>query len=459
MIRLQRIHFVGIGGTGMSGIAEILLTLGYRVSGSDVKASPVTKRLASLGARVVIGHRSENVGEADAVVVSTAIGRENPEVRLARDRGIPVVPRAEMLAELMRLKYGIAIAGTHGKTTTTSMTAMVLTEGGLDPTVIIGGRLEQLGSGAKRGSGDYFVAEADESDGSFLKLSPTVSVVTNIDDDHLDYYGDMGRLTSTFHEFINRVPFYGFSVICADDPRLRGLAAMSSRRMVTYGVGGDAEIRADGIEMPGAGSAYTLVRRSEPLGCVTLSVFGRHNVANSLAAAAVGLELGIAPEKVIRGLGQFTGVDRRMQLKGEMTAADGGTARVFDDYGHHPTELTATIAAARQFNAGGRVLVVFQPHRFSRTALLYDKFATALSAADVVYLLPIYSAGEAPREGVTSQLIADALVLKGCTTFRAIAMQDAQGEIASEIRGGDVVITLGAGDVTALGDRLVGAAA
>ncbi|MEK8022458.1 MAG: UDP-N-acetylmuramate--L-alanine ligase [Candidatus Hydrogenedentota bacterium] len=455
MIRLQRIHFIGIGGTGMSGIAEILLTLGYRVSGSDVKSSPVTDRLEKLGARISIGHRFDNVGEVDAVVVSTAISRENPEVRVARDRGIPVVPRAEMLAELMRLKYGIAIAGTHGKTTTTSMTAMVLTEGGLDPTVIIGGRLEQLGSGAKRGAGDYFVAEADESDGSFLKLSPTVSVVTNIDDDHLDYYGDMGKLTSTFHEFMNRVPFYGFGVICADDPRLRGLVAMSSRRMVTYGIGSDADVRADNIEMTATGSTYSLFRKTENLGRVTLAVFGRHNVANSLAAATVGLELGMAPDKVIAGLGQFTGVDRRMQAIGEGNAADGGTWRVFDDYGHHPTELTATIAAARQLSGKGRVIVFFQPHRFSRTALLYDKFATALSAADGVYLLPVYSAGEAPREGVTTQLIEDSLVLKGYTNFRSLAPQDALADVVGELRDGDVVLTMGAGDVTYLGAKLV----
>lgn len=454
MIRLQKIHFIGIGGTGMSGIAEICLSLGYQVSGSDLKRSPVTDRLASLGARISVGHRLENIQEADAVVISSAIGRENPEVRVARDRGIPVVARAEMLAELMRLKYGIAIAGTHGKTTTTSLTAMVLTAGGLDPTVIIGGRLEQLGGGAKRGAGDYFVAEADESDGSFLKLSPAVSVVTNIDDDHLDYYGDMGKLTSTFHEFINKVPFYGFGVICHDDPRLRALASMSSRRMITYGFGPDAEVRAESICMTGTGTSYVLQRKNELLGKVAISIFGWHNVSNSLAAAAVGLELGISPEKVIDGLAQFAGVDRRLQYRGSGVTADGGEWRIFDDYGHHPTEVTATIAAARQMNPG-RVHVIFQPHRYSRTANLYDKFAMALSAADSVTLLPIYAAGEEPREGVSSGLIADAFVMKGYQHFELLESKEECARLAERFAAGDVILTIGAGDVTHVPDLLL----
>lgn len=456
MIRLQRIHFIGIGGAGMSGIAEILLSLGYKVSGSDVKRSWVTERLAGLGAGITIGHRFESIREVDAVVVSTAIGRENPELRAARERGIPIVPRAEMLAELMRLKYGIAIGGTHGKTTTTSLTAMVLSAGGLEPTVVIGGRLEQLGSGAKRGTGDYFVAEADESDGSFLKLSPAVSVVTNIDDDHLDYYGDMGRLTSTFHEFLNKVPFYGFGVVCYDDPRLRALVSMSSRRMITYGMNADAEVRAESISMTADGSSYILKRKNEELGKVSISIFGWHNVSNSLAAAAVGLELGIAPDKVIEGLGLFTGVDRRMQFRGSGFANDGGEWRVYDDYGHHPTEITATIAAARQMNGSGKVNVIFQPHRYSRTANLYDKFAMALSAADHVWLLPIYSAGEEPRDGVSSQLIADSLLLKGYRNFEILDDKESTKRIPDQLGANDIVLTIGAGDVTQVADLLVG---
>lgn len=450
MIRLQRIHFVGIGGTGMSGIAEILLAMGYKVSGTDLKRTLVTDRLESMGARICIGHRAENVGDADAVVISSAVGRENPEVRYARETGRPVVPRAEMLAELMRLKYGIAIAGTHGKTTTTSLTAMVLTAGGLDPTVIIGGRLEQLGSGAKSGAGDYFVAEADESDGSFLKLSPTVSVVTNIDDDHLDYYGDMGRLTSTFNEFANKVPFYGFGVLCIDDPRVRGVAAMSSRRMVTYGLNVDADVRADQVTLDASGSRFTLLRRKEVLGDVRLIVAGAHNVSNALAAATVGLELGLPAADVIRGLGQFTGVDRRLQFKGRHAA--GWT--VYDDYGHHPTEITATIAAARSMVSGGRIIVFFQPHRYSRTALLYDKFATALAAADKVGLLPVYPAGEPPREGVSSQLIAESMTLKGYSTYELVTSSDIP-RLAADLHDGDIVITMGAGDITTWGDLLL----
>lgn len=450
MIRLQRIHFVGIGGTGMSGIAEILLSAGYGVSGSDLKETPVTERLAGLGARICIGHRAEHVGDADALVISSAVGRENPEVRVAREKGLPVVPRAEMLAELMRLKYGIAIAGTHGKTTTTSLTAMVLTAGGLDPTVVIGGRLEQLGSGAKSGAGDYFVAEADESDGSFLKLSPTVSVVTNIDDDHLDYYGDMGRLTATFSEFANKVPFYGFGVLCLDDPRVRGIAALASRRMVTYGQHAEADVRAEEVSLSPGGSSYNLVLRGRPLGRVSLTVAGVHNVVNSLAAAAVGLELGLEPGAVIRGLGQFTGVDRRLQLKGRHPA---GWA-VYDDYGHHPTEITATIAAARALAPSGRVIVLFQPHRYSRTALLFDKFASALSAADRVGLLPVYPAGEPAREGVSSALISESLMLKGYSAFEDVTVVDIP-RLAREWKQGDIVLTMGAGDITTWGERLL----
>lgn len=457
MIRMQRVHFVGIGGSGMSGIAEILLAMDYRVSGSDLAASTVTDRLAGLGARIAIGHRAENVGAADVIVISSAVGPENPEVRDGRGRGIPIVPRAEMLAELMRLKYGIAVGGTHGKTTTTSMASLVLSAGGLDPTVIIGGRLEQLGSGAKRGTGDYFVAEADESDGSFLKLSPTVSVVTNIDDDHLEHYGDMGRLTATFGEFLNKVPFYGFGVVCLDDPRLRGIVSISSRRMATYGFSPDAEVRADDLRIGPDGARYRLSRKGADLGEVSLASFGVHNVANSLAAATVGLELGLPPGDVIRGLGDFAGVDRRLEFKGAC-AVEGGRWRVYDDYGHHPTEVTATIAAARAMAGGGRVVVVFQPHRYSRTALLYDKFASALAAADRLWLLPIYPAGESPRPGVDAALIADAARLKGYAAVTLAPLDEIVAPLVADLRAGDVLLTMGAGNVTTLGPRLLAAA-
>lgn len=457
MIRLQRIHFVGIGGAGMSGIAEILLDMKYKVSGSDARESSVTRRLRDLGATVFIGHDADHLGDADAVVVSSAIGSENVEVRAARQRALPVVPRAEMLAELMRLKYSIAIAGTHGKTTTTSMVAMMLSAGGLDPTVIVGGRLRQLGSGARMGRGDYLVAEADESDGSFLKLSPTVAVITNIDDDHLEYYGDMARLTATFSEFANKVPFYGFSVLCGDDPRLRGITAMCGRRVITYGFNAEADVRAENVTLAGDGCTYDLILRKENLGPVRLAVLGSHNVANSLAAAAVGLELGLSREQVREGLAAFTGVDRRLQFKGAGRAPRGGAWRLFDDYGHHPTEISATLAAARQLTRG-RLVVIFQPHRYSRTALLHEKFAMALCAADKLWLLPIYAAGEQPRPGVTSQLIAEALTMKGFTSFELLGAEPDARAVIAGLEDGDVVLSLGAGDVTAFGDELLAAA-
>ncbi|RMH59420.1 MAG: UDP-N-acetylmuramate--L-alanine ligase [Candidatus Hydrogenedentota bacterium] len=455
MIRVQKIHFVGIGGVGMSGIAEILLDTGYDVTGSDIADNPTIHRLKDLGAVIHLGHRAENVEEADAVVISSAISPGNVEVLAARERGIPVVRRAEMLAELMRLKYGIAIAGTHGKTTTTSLVAMVLTEGGIDPTVVIGGRLEQLGSGAKVGAGEYLVAEADESDGSFLKLSPAVAVVTNIDDDHLDFYGDMGRLAATFGEFCNRVPFYGFALLCSDDPRLRGIASLCSRRVVTFGLGEQADYRADRIETTEEGSRFRILQRGDEMAEVSLRLVGIHNVTNALAAAAVGIELGLEPAAVVAGLERFRGVDRRMQLKGKGPGES--PWRVYDDYAHHPTEITATLAAARALARGGRLLVVFQPHRYSRTALLYEKLAAALTAADRLWLLPVYPAGEEPREGVSSGLIAEALRLKGYSSFTEIEgdARAAAGEIARILEPRDLLLTLGAGDVWKIGEEIL----
>lgn len=454
MIRLQKIHFVGIGGSGMSGIAEILLTMGHEISGSDVKESPTVERLEARGARIVIGHKAENVEGVDVLVFSSAVKPDNVEVRTARTNNIPVVPRAEMLAELMRMKYSIAIAGSHGKTTTTSLAAMILTSGGLDPTVIIGGQLKQLGTGALFGEGKFLVAEADESDGSFLKLSPSVAVITNIDDDHMDYYGDVAHLTSKFSEFSNRVPFYGFSLFCIDDPRTRCITSMCSRKVVTYGFHEDADIRADDIRWEETGCRYQLISRGTPVGEIKVSLFGTHNISNSLAAAAIGIELGISFEHIAEALAAFQGVDRRLQFKGEGKTPNGGVWKLYDDYGHHPTEISATIAAARRISHK-RLIVLFQPHRYSRTALLYDRFAIALEEVDKLWLLPIYAAGEAGRTGVTSDLIGKALTSRDFTNFQVFESSDLLNTVYAELEDGDLVLTLGAGDVSSYGERML----
>ena len=438
----------------MSGIAEILLSMGYKVTGSDMTNSEVVERLRGLGASITIGHDATYINHVDAVVVSSAISTKNVEYMEAMERGLPIVPRAEMLAELMRLKYSIAIAGTHGKTTTTSMAAIVLTEAGLDPTVIIGGRLEHLGSGARAGRGDYLVAEADESDGSFLKLSPTVAVITNIDDDHLEYYGDMANLTATFLEFANKVPFYGFSVLCGDDPRLRSIISNCNRRVITYGFGADLDLRGDSVELGRTGSSFDLIYGQKNIGRVNLKQFGTHNVANALATAAVGLELGIEPDNVISGLEAFTGVDRRLQFKGKGNQ-NGNAWTLYDDYGHHPTEITATLSAVKGMDTD-RTVVIFQPHRFTRTELLYDKLAMALVPADKIWLLPIYAAGESPRQNISSHLISEALMLKGHANFELLEPGDDGQKILEDMKKNDLVITLGAGDVNRFGEELLG---
>jgi UDP-N-acetylmuramate--alanine ligase len=453
--RIGRIHFVGIGGTGMNGIAEVLLDLGYKVSGSDLATGPVTERLAARGGIIHQGHDAAHVKGASVVVTSTAVGVDNPEVRRARELGIPVIPRAEMLAELMRAKYAVAVAGAHGKTTTTSMVAGVLTAGELDPTVVVGGRVLSLGSNARTGQGQFLVAEADESDGSFLKLLPSIAVITNIDAEHLDHWtGGIDQIRAAFVEFANKVPFYGVAVVCLDDPEVLKAMPMITRRVKTYGLAVQADFVARDVRMTREGGTarldYELVERRQSLGRIQLSVSGRHNVLNSLAAAAVGRELEVPFEKIQAGLASFTGVARRLELKGMA-----GDIRVIDDYGHHPTEVLVVLATLKEAFAG-RVLVVFQPHRYTRTRDFHEAFGRAFHDADCLFLLPVYAAGEAPIPGADAASIAQAARGAGHKAVELVAGADeAVEKVAREARPGDVILTLGAGDVTKLGERIV----
>jgi UDP-N-acetylmuramate--alanine ligase len=449
--KIQRVHFVGIGGSGMSGIAEVLINLGHTVTGSDLRRSAVTDRLAALGARIFEGHAAGNVQGAQVVVTSTAVRSENPEVVEARRQRIPVIPRAEMLAELMRLKHGIAVAGSHGKTTTTSMVALMLDRGGLDPTVVVGGRLGVLGSGAKLGRGDYMVVEADESDRSFLRLTPTLAVVTNIDREHLDTYHDMADLQEAFVAFVNKVPFYGAAVLCLDDPPLQDILARVERRVVTYGLSPNAHLSARDVQLKPTGASYVAVRGGETLGTVELRVPGGHNVLNSMAALAVGLDLELPFDTVRAGLAEFTGVDRRFQKRGE---ADGVT--VIDDYGHHPTEIRATLAALRTVAGARRCLVLFQPHRYSRTHHLWEEFCRCFLQADVLLLTDVYAAGEDAIEKVSAEALAAAIADKGHRQVRyAGDLKSAIDTLAAEARPGDIVLTLGAGNVWTAGEELL----
>jgi UDP-N-acetylmuramate--alanine ligase len=449
-----RIHFVGIGGIGMSGIAEVLLNLGYQVSGSDLKTTDITDRLNGLGGKIVAGHRAEQIEGADVVVTSSAVRRDNPEVVAARAKGVPVIPRAEMLAELMRLKTGIAVAGSHGKTTTTSMIAHVLAAAGLDPTAVVGGRLNNLGSNAKLGKSEWMVVEADESDGSFLRLSPTFAVVTNIDPEHLDHYGDADRLRTAFLEFINRVPFYGLAILCLDHPVVQGLLPQVEKRHVTYGHAPQADYRAEQIELSGFRSTFTAFRRSESLGRFELAMVGGHNVQNALAAIAVADELSIPLATVRDALAAFNGVDRRFTVRGEA-----GGVTVVDDYGHHPAEVRVTLAGARAA-FGRRLVVVFQPHRYSRTRDLLEEFATAFNDADAVILTEIYAAGEDAIAGVTGQALAESVRAHGHrdVTFAA-DRRAALAALLDRVKPGDIAITLGAGDITKLGAEILEALA
>jgi len=449
--KIRHVHLVGIGGSGMSGIAEVLLNLGYAVSGSDLRLSPTTSHLASLGAQVSEGHDAGHVEGAHVVVTSTAVRPDNPEVREARRRGVPVIPRAEMLAELMRLKYGVAVAGSHGKTTTTSMVALVLDQGGLDPTVVVGGRLGVLGSGARLGRGEFMVVEADESDRSFLKLSPTLAVVTNIDREHLDTYRDLADVQEAFLGFVNKVPFYGSAVLCLDDPPVQDLLPRVERRVVTYGITPQASVSARDLRIEPGGSSYTATLDGEALGTVSVSVPGVHNVANSLAAVAVGLDLEIPFDAIRKGLSSFTGVDRRFQVRGEA-----GGVLVIDDYGHHPTEIRVTLEALRLRAGERRTLVLFQPHRYTRTRALWDEFCRAFHQADRLLVTDIYPASEEPIPGITAQALAEAIKERGHRDVAwAGGLAPATEQLAREAREGDVVLTLGAGSVWTAGEELL----
>jgi len=448
--KARHVHMVGIGGSGMSGIAEVLVNMGYPVTGSDLSAGPVTRRLSQLGARVHRGHRAANVRGADVVVVSSAVGRDNPEVIEARRLKIPVIPRAEMLAELMRMKYGVAVGGAHGKTTTTAMIAEVLTHAGLDPTVVIGGRVGKLRSGAKLGFGELLVAEADESDGSFLKMKPTIAVVTNIDREHLDHYRDLGAIQDAFAAFLSLVPFYGAAVACADDAHVRDILPRVDRKVITYGLSSDADVAAVDVEVRGLRSSFTVRFDGKAQGRIDLGLPGRHSVYNSLASIAVALELEVPLRKIAEALAGFRGVDRRMQRRGQALGAT-----VIDDYGHHPTEIAATLSAIRE-GFGARTVVVFQPHRYSRTRALLEEFGGAFFLADRVIVTDVYAAGEPPIDGVDGSLVVDALVRHGHPhAVYQPNVREIPRLLRQIVREGDIVLTLGAGDIWKLGEELV----
>ncbi len=451
--KTKKIHFVGIGGIGMSGIAEVLLNLGYQVSGSDIRLSPITERLRRLGGSIKIGHAAKNLQHADVVVYSSAIKEDNPEIVAARAAHVPVIPRAEMLAELMRLKkFGIAVAGSHGKTTTTSMAGWVLAHAGLDPTVIIGGQVNILGgSNAKLGQGEFLVAEADESDGSFLKLSPVLEVVTNIDLEHLDHYRDLDQIKSIFLEFINKIPFYGAAILCLDDPHVASILPRIGKRIITYGMTGQADIHGRDLSTSALTTSFEVCCRQERLGCITLAMAGTHNVYNALAAVALGLELDIPFATIAEALTAFSGVQRRQQIKGEARGI-----LVIDDYGHHPTEVRATLAALRQAWPERRLLVLFQPHRYSRTQALADEFATAFHQADILLLTEIYAASEQPIPGVNGAALLAEIRKHG--QRRAHLAETTESLVAQTLAlagPGDVILTLGAGNIWRVGEQLL----
>lgn len=457
--KVKHIHFVGVGGSGMSGIAEVLAHLDYTVSGSDIAASATTRRLEGEGVRVTIGHAEENIAGADAVVISTAVKEDNPEVIAARAKHIPVVPRAQMLAELMRLKRGIAIAGTHGKTTTTSLVTSILAEGGIDPTFVIGGRLNAAGANARLGSGDFLVAEADESDASFLFLSPVISVVTNIDADHMETYGhDFERLKGAFVDFLNRLPFYGVAVLCGDDPNVRAIMPQVSKQIVTYGLTSESNFYAENVVADGGQMRFTCVRVNGSTSrlSVTLNTPGMHNVLNALAAIAVATEVGVDDAAIVKALADFKGVGRRFQRYGELPLPSGGTATLVDDYGHHPVEMAATLAAARGAFPGRRLLLAFQPHRYTRTRDCFEDFVKVLSTVDALCLAEIYAAGEAPIVAADGRSLARALRVAGKVEPVFVEdIVDMPQTILDVARDGDVVLTMGAGSIGAVPGRLV----
>ena len=447
--KVKRVHFVGIGGAGMSGIAEVLLTQGYQVSGSDVAATTVTRRLTALGARIATGHAADNIAGADVVVVSTAVAHDNPEIAAAREKGVPVVPRALMLAELMRLKQGIAVAGTHGKTTTTSLIASVLAEGGLDPTFVIGGRLVSADANARLGKGEFLVAEADESDASFLVLQPVLAVITNIDADHMETYEhDFAKLKEAFVNFVQRLPFYGTAVLCIDDANVRDIIPAITKSIVTYGFAEDAQLRAQDVDhAQGRMRFVASCVRMQPLS-VELNLAGVHNVQNALAAIAVGREVGVADEAIAKALSEFKGVGRRFQRFGEIAIPGGGSFTLIDDYGHHPTEMAATLDAVRRSFPGRRLVLAFQPHRYTRTRDLFEDFVKVLSTADALLVADVYPAGEAPIVAADGRALTRALRVGG--RIEPVFVEDVSdmpAAIRAIVRDGDVVLTMGAGSI------------
>ena len=450
--KVKNIHLIGIGGIGMSGIAELLLNLGYSISGSDIKKTDVTKHLSDCGGKIFFGHKAENVSDADVVVFSSAVKNDNPEIIEAQERSIPVIPRAEMLAELMRLKYGIAVAGAHGKTTTTNMIGSILTEGGLDPTVVIGGRLSQWGgSNARLGNSDFLVAEADESDGSFLVLSPSMAIITNIDYEHIDFYHSMDNLRDTFTNFINKLPFYGRAIICLDNEEVQGLIPRLTKSYLTYGLNSQSDIMASDISKEGLRTSFVVTFKNRTIGNITISAPGNHNVLNALAAIGVGLELDIDFEDIRKGLNNLGGLERRFEVKGESNGI-----LFLDDYGHHPTEIVPTIQTAKECWPDRRLVVVFQPHRYTRTRDLYDRFVTSFNQADLLIIIPVYGAGEEPIPGIDSEYLYRGIKGHG---HRAVSFfsekKDAVSFLLKEIRYGDLVLTLGAGDVHRTGVELL----
>ena len=450
--RSYHIHFVGIGGIGMSGIAELLLNLGHQVSGSDIQETEITRRLETLGATIFYSHQPQQVAGADVAVVSSAIDSDNPEVLAASsDYHVPVIRRAEMLAELMRLKYAVLVAGAHGKTTTTSMVGTVLAEGGLDPTVVIGGRLNAWGTNAKLGQGDFVVAEADESDGTFLLYSPTISLVTNIDTEHLDFFKDLDQIKETFLEFMNKVPFYGLNVLCLEDENIQSLLPRINKRIVTYGFSAQADFQARDVTFDGLSGSYRAYRRGQEMGVVNLSIPGWHNVLNSLAAVAVGYELEIPFTSICSGLKEMTGVQRRFQIKGEVSGVT-----VIDDYGHHPTEIKAVLKTIAQSFPGSRRYVLFQPHRYTRTQALFEDFTTAFYQSDVLIVTDIYAASEPPIPGVHAEKLATAIQEHGHGNIRYIPNHlELPTMLTEEVQDGDVVLTLGAGNIWQTGEALL----
>jgi UDP-N-acetylmuramate--alanine ligase len=450
-LKKYHIHFVGIGGIGMSGIAELLLNLGYRVSGSDLKTSDITDRLASLGGVIHVGHAAERVADADVVVVSSAVRPDNPEVLAAQRASIPVIPRAEMLAELMRLKYSVAIAGAHGKTTTTSMVAAVLASGGLDPTVVIGGKLISIGSNAVLGKGDFIVAEADESDGSFLRYSPAIAVVTNIDREHLDFYPDLAAIQQVFLQFIDRIPFYGLAVLCLDNEPIQDLIPQIKKRYTTYGVSPQADFQIRNVVFEGRRTRFSVYRHRKKLGRFKLNLPGIHNVYNAAASIAVAVELDIPMARVQAALQHLAGVQRRLEVKGE---AEG--VIVVDDYGHHPTEIKMTLQAVRECWPDRRMVVVFQPHRYTRTRALFDEFSRAFYQSDVLVVLPIYAASEDPIEGVSAQALCERIKAHGHKQVTCVdGISAAVSHLRTRVAPGDLLLTLGAGDVWKVGAEIL----